>query len=113
MQEFGEDDCLPYQEARKDKKAFARVIILEPSAAQKTAICRLDLTKTPPDLWEIQIQGEGPRVVEVRHAIEDHAAASGQVPANPEAVTQLQLKRWEAYKILLSSRRLKPIISSA
>jgi tetratricopeptide (TPR) repeat protein len=94
MQGCGEDACLPPQDASKDRKALARVVILEPSTAQKAEICRLDLIKTPPDLWEIQIQGEGPKVAEVRHAIEAHAAASGKTPIGPEAATQFQMERW-------------------
>jgi tetratricopeptide (TPR) repeat protein len=104
MQGSGEDKCVPPQEASKNRKAFARVIILEPSAAQKTVICRLDLTKTLPDLWEIQIQGEGPRVAEVRRAIEAHAAASGKTPIGPEAATQFQLKGWAEMLEVLRSK---------
>ena len=96
MQAFDEDEPLRLREVSKDRKALARAIMLEPSTAQKSAICRLELIKTSSDLWEIQIQGEDPTVAEVRHSI-----PSGSNQAKCSGAANRRIKMDEVAAIML------------
>ena len=68
--------------------------MLGSDSAQKIAICRLDLIRTLPDLWQIQIQGDSPKVIEVRQLIEAHPITGGSAPTEAEDVAGSQHKRW-------------------
>jgi tetratricopeptide (TPR) repeat protein len=94
MKQLDEEDRSPVVATGQDKTTFRRVIVLASDLAQKNAICRLDLTRTLPDVWQIQIYGDGPKVVEIRQLIEAHPVLEGSVPTEAEAVQELQLKRW-------------------
>lgn len=95
MKALDEEDRPPLLAVGEDKKTLARAIVLDSDPAQKSVICRLDLTRTLPDLWQIQIQGDGATVIEVRLLIEAHPVIGESAPNEPEAVADLQLKRWE------------------
>jgi hypothetical protein len=94
----------PPHQATKDTTTLARAIVLESDSTQRSAICRLDLTKTLPELWQIQIQGDGPKVVEVKHTIEALPALGDSSPTDPESVAEAQLKRWVELLELLRSK---------
>ncbi|HZS25952.1 MAG TPA: hypothetical protein VFB76_01880 [Candidatus Angelobacter sp.] len=80
--------------APKDKATLRRAIVLESESTQKRAICRLELTRTLPDLWQIQIQGDCPKMIEIQQLFEAHPVPEESAPADAEAVAELQLKRW-------------------
>lgn len=95
MNAINEEGGPPHLAIGQDKTTIARAIVLESNSAQKGVICRLDLSRTMPDLWQIEIHGEGPKVIEIRQLIEAHSVPEGSVPTEAEAVAGLQLKRWE------------------
>jgi tetratricopeptide (TPR) repeat protein len=94
MKPIDEEDRTPPLGTSKDKTTLRRAIVLESDSAQKRVICRLDLTRTLPDLWQIQIHGDGPKVIELRQLIEAQPAPEGSAPTEAEAVAEFQLKRW-------------------
>jgi tetratricopeptide (TPR) repeat protein len=100
-----EEDRPPLLAVGQDKRTLARAIVLESDSAQKSVICRLDLTRTLPDLWQIQIQGDGPKVIEVRRLVEAHPVIGEGAPNEPEAVADLQLKHWEEFLDVLRANR--------
>jgi|GEM_PF-1080541 tetratricopeptide (TPR) repeat protein len=95
MKTLDEEDSTSLLAVGKEKTTLARSIVLESDSAQKSVICRLDLTRTLPDLWQIQIQGDGSKVIEIRRLIEAYPVIGETAPNEPEAVADLQLKRWE------------------
>jgi tetratricopeptide (TPR) repeat protein len=94
MKPLDEEDRAPLPAIDKDKTTLRRAIVLGSESTPKSAICRLDLTRTMPDLWQIQIHGDGPKIVEVRRLIEARRAPAANAPTEEKAVEELKLKAW-------------------
>ncbi|HEX3661766.1 MAG TPA: hypothetical protein VHU89_10060 [Acidobacteriaceae bacterium] len=103
MDTSDQEEQLPLQPTN-ERETLARAMILKSDTAAPVAVCRLELTKDHPDIWQIQIQGDSPEIAEVRSQIEALPALRDNVTTDPETVTNVQLNRWSQLLEVLRSK---------
>ena len=68
--------------------------MLETSSGRTTAICRLELARSGSDLWQIQIQGDGPKVTSIKELITAQLRLKENASVPADAVLASQLQQW-------------------